>query len=351
MSGDGIELIAMSLEKKIEARRTRLKEKEKKPVNRKALIVLFLATGLASLFFWWRGRVIRETPPVTEVKQNPGGKITPTTSQTQETQAAAIRRKMAEEKLTEELKEITATASGRYAVYVYRLSDGSSYGFNQEERMPAASIMKVPVMVTVWQKVAAGSLSPAEVYTLDEADRSTGSGPLQFKPAGSKYSIEELLTYLGKNSDNTAWVMFNRRLGKKEMQETMTKMGMTESDYGDLVITAADAARMFEYIYKGRAGGERGKGEIYGYLTDSIYEDRIPAGTAEEKNWEVLAHKVGTDAGVWSDAGILELNGEKKSDLVAVILNQEVKRAEAGTLVPDIVRRICEFEEKWSETR
>lgn len=321
-------------------RRSRLKLKEeKKPVNRKLLIVLFLATGAASFFFWWRGKVLRETPPAGEKP----GQVQTSVSPVKGTGGKPVKR-IAEEKLVTELEEITATTSGRYAVYVYRLEDGSSYGFNQKDRMPAASIMKIPVMVAVWKEISLGNLKLSDTYTLDEADRATGSGPLQFKQAGSNYTVEELLTYLGKNSDNTAWVMFNRRLSKKKMIEAMTEMRMTESSYNDLVITAEDAAWMMKYIYDGKAGGEEGKAAIFEYLSDSIYEDRIPVGFSKIEGVEIV-HKVGTDAGVWSDVGIVmpETSGDFQP-YVVVILNQNVKRDEATGIIPEIARRIGQFE-------
>jgi beta-lactamase class A len=201
--------------------------------------------------------------------------------------------------------------------------------------------MKVPVMAAVWREIAAGRLKETDIYVLDEADRATGSGPLQFKPAGSEYTVEELLMYLGKNSDNTAWIMFNRRLGKEPVREIMTEAGMADSSYSDVVTTAADTARLFEFIYNGRAGGSRSREAIFSYLTGSIYEDRIPAGITGT-NCEVAAHKVGTDAGVWADAGVLEIQGRA---FVVVILNQDINRNKASLMVPDLVRRICEFEE------
>ena len=69
-----------------------------------------------------------------------------------------------------------------------------------------------------------------------------------------------------------------------------------------------------------------------------------------------MVHKVGTDAGVWADAGIVECKvqstGEasasrvkcKVEPMVVVILNQGVKREEAMKAVPEIVRMIWDYE-------
>jgi hypothetical protein len=138
--------------------------------------------------------------------------------------------------------------------------------------------------------------------------------------------------------------MFNRRLTKKKMVDVMARMDMKNSSYNDLVITAEDAAKMFKYLFDERAGGEEGRDAIFEYLSDSIYEDRIPAAFEEDSGVNIY-HKVGTDAGVWSDVGIVEpVNMPKVQPFIVAVLNQEVKRSEAAGLVPEIVKRIWKYE-------
>jgi len=300
----------------------------KRPVNRKLLLAVFVITGLASGFFWWRGKVIHETVIPAE-----GVAVKIETEPTRK-----VNKK--QDKLVADIESLVATASGRYAVSVYHLGDNSGYGINQNERMPAASLMKLPVMTAVSQMIAGGQLELDDTYTLEGADRATGSGPLQFKTAGSVYTIDELLSYLGKNSDNTAWVMFNRRLGKKTMESELERLGMKDSSYDELVTTAADTVRMFEYIYKQ-------EGELFEYLTDSIYEDRIPVGLTGAEGVRVI-HKVGTDVGVWADAGIvscqLTVENCRLRPFILAILNENVKREEAQTIVPQIAKLVWEYE-------
>jgi beta-lactamase class A len=291
----------------------------KRPVNRGLLVVVFGVTGMASLFFWWRGIQLRNPrQPISnvEIKINNGEDNKKNTKQ---------------DKLVESIRDLVATASGRYAVYVYQLTDKTGFGMNETERMPAASIMKIPVMTAVMQKVDTGELTLDQTYTLEGADRATGSGPLQFKTAGTSYTIDELLGYLGRNSDNTAWVMFNRRLGVKTMEDEVARLGMKDSSYDDLVITAADAARMFEDIYEDRK-------QLFSYLTGSIYEDRIPVGLAG--TGVQIIHKVGTDTGVWADVGIIQ----STKPFILAILNENVKREEAQIIVPEIAKLVWGFE-------
>ena len=61
-----------------------------------------------------------------------------------------------------------------------------------------------------------------------------------------------------------------------------------------------------------------------------------------------MGHKVGTDIDVWADAGIIKCKIENvqctSKPFILVIMNEGVKRAEAGGIVPDIVRLIWQYE-------
>ena len=254
----------------------------------KWLLGLFVATGLISGVVWMFSdkEIIKPTVVSFDIKK--------------------------EVKSIDEVQKLVATASGEWAVYVYRLDDGESWGVNENEVMPAASIMKIPALV-------AAESRKDETWTLEEADRRTGSGPLQFLKAGSAVTVDRVMSELGKKSDNTAWVMINRRLGYKEIEKYVP----SNSNYRELTTTAADVGKMWQEMYK--------KPDLWPYLEKSIYEDRISLGVPAETR---LIHKVGTDAGIWADSGIVLGN----KPFVLVIMNKEVDQEEAVKLVPEITK-------------
>jgi len=53
---------------------------------------------------------------------------------------------------------LTKDLRGSYGVYVYRMDDRKEYGLNQDKIFPAASLMKLPVMITLYQKVETGKV-------------------------------------------------------------------------------------------------------------------------------------------------------------------------------------------------
>lgn len=224
--------------------------------------------------------------------------------------------------IKKKLEEKLVGVKGKWAVDVYELGEKKEYGLNQGEIMPAASIMKLPALVAVAGK-------KDETWVLEKADTTPGSGPLQFVKPGTKVTVERVMTELGKKSDNTAWVMINRRLGYPVMERVIEEWGLKNTSYRELTTTAEDVGTMMRKINE--------RQELWQYLEDSIYEDRIILGLPEDVR---LVHKVGTDAKIWSDAGIVM--GERP--FILVILNKEAEREEAQKLVPELTKIIWEYE-------
>jgi beta-lactamase class A len=75
------------------------------------------------------------------------------------------------------------------------------------------------------------------------------------------------------------------------------------------------------------------------FLTKTGFEDRIPAGIPKEVR---VAHKIGTEIGVFSDAGIVF----SQKPFVLVIMSREAKESEAKEVLPKIAKAVWEWEEK-----
>jgi len=83
----------------------------------------------------------------------------------------------------------------------------------------AASLMKLPVMITLYQKVETGKVDLETKYILKEKDKRTGAGILQNRTVGSSYSYRELAELMGHYSDNTAFFVLRNILTDQEIQK------------------------------------------------------------------------------------------------------------------------------------
>ena len=77
----------------------------------------------------------------------------------------------------------------------------------------------------------------------------------------------------------------------------MTKTSLVKNE-----TTPADVGLFFRKLYAGSIVSREHRDEILGYLTETFDESRIPAGVPEGTR---VAHKIGIEIGIISDAGIV----------------------------------------------
>ena len=304
------------------------------PVNRKLIIWVFVVTGVMSGWLWWR----EQKPKLPALK----------ISYLIENKEMAGERDASREtaRLLTQIRTKLSAVQGNWAVAVYRIDEKKGYGTGEAMVLPAASIMKVPILLAVMKKVENGQLKMDSEYVLREEDKQSGSGPIEFMDAGTKLTVVQLMTYMTKNSDNTATLVLARMAGKGETEKEIARLGMKDTIFKENTTTAADLVTMWRKVY------EEKNESVWGLLQDSIYEDRIPLGLPDGVSF---VHKVGTGDGVWADGGITQCSmsnvptmpvGRQCSikPLVIVILNKDIDADEAKKLVPELTKLIWDYE-------
>ncbi|NIT03871.1 hypothetical protein GTO10_02980 [Candidatus Saccharibacteria bacterium] len=102
-------------------------------------------------------------------------------------------------------------------------------------------------------------------------------------------------------------------------------------------MTPKEAGELFRKLHEGELINQENQEELLGFLTDTEFEDRIPQGVPEEVR---VAHKIGTLAGVYSDAGIVYA----EDSFVLVIMTKDAQEKEALEMLPQITRAVWDFE-------
>lgn len=313
----------------------RIKEQDLKRVKsegRKWVLALLVFTFVASLGFWIWGEVQGGR---TGIISPVGEKIENSTNEKPATQRTQKETESTEEKIKELVKDL----KGFYEVYVYNLTEKQGFGLNQDEVFPAASLIKLPVILALYQKAEKGEIELETKYVLKEADKRTGAGIIQYKPAGTVYTYRKLAELMGQQSDNTAFQVIRSLLGDEEIQKTIDNLGMSKTSLSKNETSPADIGLFFRKFYSQSLLSRNHRDEILDYLTKTAFEDRIPAGVPEEVR---VAHKIGTETGSFSDAGIVF--GQKP--FILVILSKDALEKEALKALPEITKIVWEFESK-----
>lgn len=301
-----------------------LAKKEKPGSGRWVIIGLFLTTVVVSLGFWLKAEIPAFWEKITSplvISDIP------------------LQKKFDPSSVLTEIENLTKDLRGNYGVYAYRFEDGNQYGLHQGEIFPAASLMKLPVMLTLYQEAEVGRIDLETKYKLTEKDKINGAGILQGKPAGSIYTYRQLAEFMGQYSDNTANNILVKVLGQEKIQQTISKLGMTKTSFKNYTTTPEDIGIFFRQLYQGGVVNKENQDEILRFLTKTAFEEWIPVGLANDIR---VAHKIGKDIGTFSDGGIVFA----EKPFVLVIMSKNAKESEAKEVLPKITKAVWEWETK-----
>lgn len=211
--------------------------------------------------------------------------------------------------LEQRISQYMEEQGGRMGLYFIDVHSGTNFGIGEREPFTAASSIKAPIVLYLLQQVAEGKITLEEQMIYQEAtDYSGGAGAIQFFTAdGTPYSLGVLANLAISVSDNIAWKMLLRRLGKDNIGAYFLSLG-GETVYPDgaNVSTARDLGiylqALLDFTAEHPELGER----LLDTMSHTIYDNEgippgIPAGVR-------VAHKVGTVTGIANDIGIVFLD-------------------------------------------
>ena len=218
--------------------------------------------------------------------------------------------------LAPELERLAESTSGLVAVSVGDLRTGHAIAINGGVNLPAASTIKIPVMVEVFRQIALGRFGLGRTVTLLDRDRDCGYGALCDAPWGNQYRVADLLAAMIDESDNTATNMLIRLVGRQHINATMASLGLAQTRLGDSIrsdgdirelrTSADDMLRLLSLISQRRVVNEASSDMMLAILAGQRHNDLLPAPLPKNL---VIAHKTGTLHDTLNDVGIVELDG------------------------------------------
>nr|MDQ2662891.1 class A beta-lactamase-related serine hydrolase [Candidatus Eremiobacteraeota bacterium] len=136
------------------------------------------------------------------------------------------------------LRAAAATAPGHIALEVKDLTTGYSSGINATHTMPAASTIKIPIMVEVFRQMQLANFDFNRRVALLPQDKDYGSGTICDSPVGTTYPVSQLLSSMIDVSDNTAANMLIRLVGRHDINATMAQLGAPSTHLYDSIHTS-----------------------------------------------------------------------------------------------------------------
>src|SRR5207247_1395932 len=128
--------------------------------------------------------------------------------------------------LRKKLDSIADAHHGTVGYSVIDLETGARIGRRGDETFPTASLIKVAILVTVYDLVAKGQLSLDDPLTVLKIDQVPGSGIVQFLHNGTVLTIHDAAWLMSTISDNTATNLLLDRIIISRVWAKMDSLGL-----------------------------------------------------------------------------------------------------------------------------
>jgi beta-lactamase class A len=192
-----------------------------------------------------------------------------------------------------------------YGVVIFDPSTGETVTMGADQRFLAASLNKLPVLMTLYRAAASGAVDLEDKITMQASDvQAYGTGVLYTDyPIGYTMTLRECARFLIKESDNTAWKMLDRYLGRNYIRGELYRVGAYSTQYWiPNTTTPNDVLLMLEKISDPSYTTPDLSAEMLDVMTNTSFEDRVPQPLPEGLK---VSHKIGSYGDTFGDAAIV----------------------------------------------
>ena len=140
----------------------------------------------------------------------------------------SARQTAAAESLDRKVKAELASFKGTVSLFARNLDTGESYALGADERVRAASTIKIAVMVEAFARVAEGKAKWTDELVLTKAARYAGSGVLPELADGLRLTLRDAVNLMMVISDNTATNLVLEQLSTDAVNARMESFGFKQ---------------------------------------------------------------------------------------------------------------------------
>lgn len=252
-----------------------------------------------------------------------------------------------------DLKKKLQTQFAKYphlnaSVFVWDTTNGKYVDINGEKIYPAASVIKIPVLISLFKTIESEKFSINDTMTLTEYYRSPGSGSLQYSAQGTELSIDNLARLMITESDNTATNMLMSKIGSmSSVNDDIRKWGLKNTRVstwlpdlnGTNHTTTKDLTTMLYNLDNESFLSLNSRADIFDYMGHVKNNKLLAAGIPSTAS---IAHKTGDIGSMLGDAGIIySPNGRKY--IVAILVKRPHNDYSAKELIVNASKTIYNY--------
>lgn len=222
------------------------------------------------------------------------------------------------------LRDYVQEKPGVYGIYIENVNTKEIYTLNENESFYGASLYKILVAGAVYKKLSEDVLSTNYLYTYNSSDYETGTGLLQNYSPGSTYTVDDLLDYLLKHSDNIAQNIFTRNIRWDEIDafymEYSEQSPSINSFSANNYTNPKEVSKILLNIYRSDTLSKELRRDFFTRMTNTEFEDRI---SQELSSSLTFSHKIGNapQYNSWHDCGIV-FNSDFTDPVVVCLMSK-----------------------------
>ncbi len=202
---------------------------------------------------------------------------------------------------------------GDVSVFARDLATGESFSYQPDVPLIAASVIKLPILITTFQLALEGTISMERVFTLKEEEKMPSCGALTYLHNGLQVTLRDLCVLMIIVSDNTATNMLIDYLGMDRVNEQMRRLGLVKTTLRRKLfdmeasarglenhITAGEMALLLEKMHRGQCVSPEADAQMLSIMKDQQLNGKIPFFLGDME----VAHKTGESDGITHDVGV-----------------------------------------------
>ncbi len=237
------------------------------------------------------------------------------------------------------------------------LDDGSYASLAPLKSLPAASAIKVPILLSALQMIDSKKITWNEPLKLTQELIGGGAGWMAYEPVGSFFPVFEVATEMIRVSDNTATNLLIKRIGGKNLLNTSFKdLGLTNTGFnnwlpdlsGTNTTSVRDLVLSIALVESGSVLSLRTRDLFRGILSTSVSNRLIPGGLLKGlggsqinpddglflKGFKVL-NKTGDIGTAYVDVGLIEMPNNTRA-IAAFIVTGPFNDPRSTQLIRDM---------------
>jgi beta-lactamase class A len=237
------------------------------------------------------------------------------------------------QRLDSAIERIVRSVNATWGIYAKSIETGEEIAIDADRQMDTMSVIKIPLMVEVFQQIRDGRFGLADKYTLTKEDVLPGTGIMRSLEPGAVLTVKDLITLMIIVSDNTATDVLYRMVGGVEaVNRRMEALGLSKTRapapsraWFDALRAAPSAAEfhraakhpyglstpreigmLLERLERGTLVDKAASDEMLQVMRGQIYRSRIPRLVSGFR----IPHKTGDFLPyIGNDVGVLESQG------------------------------------------